>query len=129
MRRRVGRGLAVLVASAVAACAQDRVRLAPPRLTLALGPGPVCFGCEVLGQVTAVDGDGVTYIAVEARSATDTVTRRTWNLIPRDSITINFALRTALNAPANSMIVVTATAIDEQLFTTTRVDTAFVQSP
>ena len=129
MRARALRAAGALLLSAGLACAQERARLAPPRLTLELAPGPVCFGCNVVGTVTAVDGDGVTYIAIEARSAGDTLDRRTFNLIPRDSVTIAFALRTALNAEPNSLVIVTATAIDEQLFTTRRVDTTFVQTP
>lgn len=118
-----------LLLGSVIACARERARLAPPRLTLELAAGPVCGGCNVVGTATAVDGDGVTYIAVEARSAADTVDRRTFNLIPRESVTVSFTLRTAVNAEPGSLVVVTATAIDEQLLTTRRVDTTFVQRP
>jgi hypothetical protein len=120
---------AALLPPLAAGCIAERDRLDVPLVTLVLADSVVAAGDSVRGVVSARDASGVIYLAVSARTA-DSVSRfGPINLAPTDSIQRAFRLRVPASAAAGALVVVTATAIDEQDFTVEARDTAVVRRP
>jgi hypothetical protein len=125
-RARPVAGVALLVA-ALAGCVAERDRLDVPVVTLALGDSIVAPGDSVRGTVTARDASGLVYLTVSARAADSVYRFGPLNFAPLDSIQRTFRLRVPADAGAGALVIVTATAIDDQQFTVEVTDTVAVR--
>jgi hypothetical protein len=126
-RRLAIRAVGLAAGGAVLGCIEERERLDVPVVTLTLADTVVTAGDSVRGVVTARDASGVIYLAVSARVADSVARFGPLNLAPTDSIARRFTLRVPGAAAGGALVIVTATAIDEQDFTVEVRDTAVVR--
>lgn len=114
-----------LAAIACAACLQDRERLEPPRVTLALADQTVLPGGSVVGTISAADRSGIVYVSVSVAIAGDTARpeRAAATSDARDTIQYNFSLPVRTGFPPGTPIYVTASVMDNQNFLVSKEDT------
>lgn len=110
-------------------CIQDRERLEPPRVTLALADQTVLPGGDVFGTISAADASGIVYVSAQIKIAGDTLSpRRTYANPPgSDTIQYQFHLTVRTGFPPGTPIYVTASVMDDQNFLVTREDTIAIR--
>jgi hypothetical protein len=111
---------------AAAGCFSERERLDAPRVTLALDDTLVFPGGDVSGIMTAADASGIIFIAVRAETK-DSAFRQRIDRIGEDSIEFAFRVHVSRAAEPGDTVLVEATAIDDQFFEITVIDTAYVR--
>ena len=118
--------LALLAASA---CIEPRERLDAPRVQLRLESESVAPGTDLRGTLSGADLSGIVFASASLVVNDDTLTRRSDRLDFVDADTIDFAFQLPVSstAPRGARIVVTGTIIDNQLFTVSVKDTAYVR--
>ena len=119
---------AALSITALVGCISERDRLDVPVLTLALGDSVVAPGDSVRGTVTARDASGLVYLTVSARAADSVYRFGPLNFAPLDSIQRTFRLRVPADAGPGALVIVTATAVDDQQFTVEVTDTVAIRT-
>ena len=114
---------------AVTACIEPRERLDAPRVQLRLEGESVSPGTDLRGVLSGADLSGIVFASASLVVNDDTLTRQSDRLDFVDSDTIDFAfqLQVVASAPRGARIVVTGTIIDNQLFTVSVKDTAYVR--
>ena len=130
MRRFVAKaGFAMCALLPIASCIEPRERLDAPRVQLTLDSESVAPGTDLLGTLSAADLSGIVYASASLVVGDDTLTRRSDRLDFVDADTIDFAFRLPVvsTAPRGARVVVTGTIIDNQLFTVSVQDTAYVR--
>lgn len=110
-------------------CLEPRERLDAPRVQLQLEGESVAPGADLRGRLSGADLSGIIYASVSLVVNDDTLTRRSDRLDFVDADTVDFAfqLQVVSTAPRGARIVVTGTIIDNQLFTVSVQDTAYVR--
>lgn len=112
-----------------AACIQDRERLEPPRVSLALADQTVQAGGDVFGTISAADASGIIYVSAQIRIEGDSLSPRRSFANPPESDTIQYSFRLTVRPgfPAGTPIYVTATVIDDQNFEVVKEDTISIR--
>lgn len=113
----------------VAGCLEPRERLDAPRVRMELEEDTVAAGAALRGVISAADLSGIVYVSASLIVDEDADSRKTDRLDFIDADTVDFAffLPVVSDAPGGARIIVTATVIDNQLFTVTVEDTAHVR--
>lgn len=113
----------------VAGCLESRERLDAPRVRLELAEATVAAGTDLRGVISAADMSGIVYVSASLIVDDDADSRKSDRLDYIDADTVDFAfnLPVASDAPRGARIIVTATVIDNQLFTVSVEDTAHVR--
>ena len=117
----------IALAAASAACYKPRERPDTPVVTLTLDDTIVGPGGSISGVATATDHSGITLLAVSDSSG-DSVFRQKIDFIREYSVQLPFLLHVANDAPINSPVLITVTAIDNELFTVNKDTIAWVRS-
>jgi hypothetical protein len=111
----------------LAACLDSRERLVPPEVTLSLVEQTVAAGGEIYGTITASDASGIIYVAVQVRSATDTLDRSVAQPAEPATVQYTFSLSVRSGIPTGTPLYVTAIVIDAQNFKVEKEDTITVR--
>jgi len=121
--------LALIAVLSAAACIEPRERLDAPRVQLRLEGESVSAGGDLRGMLSGADLSGIVFASASLMVNDDTLTRRSDRLDFVDADTINFAFQLPVVSTAlrGARVIVTGTIIDNQLFTVSVKDTAYVR--